>query len=324
MSFFAAPVEAWEEIRECLRRRGPLAEGAARTDLRYMENEARMFISSQGRMGQRWPGRSEWMARWGWGEWATRRLLERDDWQDPGRAVPIETLRSTTLRSGSRNAASGTSSTPAGIPVAASSAAVEREELPTPLPVNSASTPGGLPQARSSLNQPNHEPPSPSAACEQPAGCMDGACEGPTLATVLGDDRQGRELARRLAAVGVGCVQELTAHDWKSLRFQRGIGERNADLVKAALAQHGLSLAPDPTAPVRPSGQRASPFEDEWTGLCASPPRLPPTDSPAAAALRDIGGSSTLRARTPFDERHLRTRFLAACAEHATRRNGGT
>jgi hypothetical protein len=41
-----------------------------------------------------------------------------------------------------------------------------------------------------------------------------------------------------------------------------------------------------------------------------------PTDGPAAAALRAIGGSSAVRARTSFDETRLRDRFLATYDSH--------
>lgn len=97
--WFAADCNAWEYTREKLLRLGPLDEADARTDLRFLESQTRLWIKTSGRNGRRWPGRVELAKRWGrWPDWQVRKLLVADDWHDPERPVAASELQTTVSR----------------------------------------------------------------------------------------------------------------------------------------------------------------------------------------------------------------------------------
>jgi hypothetical protein len=94
--FFAVDSERWPRMLARLRTLGPLEEDDARADLRYLENEHRVWMRTEGkreRRGSQFPGRVLLAARWGWSEKKTRGLLAADDWKDPINPVAAEDLR---------------------------------------------------------------------------------------------------------------------------------------------------------------------------------------------------------------------------------------
>lgn len=89
--FFRMDASRWPRMLARLRLLGPLHEDDAVNDLRYLECMHREWM--HGRGGSRFPGRCALAARWGWGEKAARRLLERDDWHDPENPIAAVDLR---------------------------------------------------------------------------------------------------------------------------------------------------------------------------------------------------------------------------------------
>jgi hypothetical protein len=90
--WFAVDASRWPRMLARLRELGPLEDDDARADLRYLENEHRIFLLGKGG-GSQFPGRTELMKRWGWEDRAVRKLLAAEDWQDPNRPVAKEQLR---------------------------------------------------------------------------------------------------------------------------------------------------------------------------------------------------------------------------------------
>jgi hypothetical protein len=91
-AFFVIDARRWPRTLARLRQLGPLDEDDARMDLRYLENEHRIFLLGKGG-GAQFPGRTELMKRWDWTDRAVRSLLASEDWQDPNRPVAKEQLR---------------------------------------------------------------------------------------------------------------------------------------------------------------------------------------------------------------------------------------
>jgi hypothetical protein len=91
-AFFVIDAQRWPRTLARLRQLGPLDEDDARMDLRYLENEHRVFLLGKGG-GAQFPGRTELMKRWDWTDRAVRSLLAAEDWQDPNRPVAKEQLR---------------------------------------------------------------------------------------------------------------------------------------------------------------------------------------------------------------------------------------
>lgn len=91
--FFAVDSERWPRMLARLRTLGPLEEDEARTDLRWLENEHRVWTLTSGKRGACFPGRRALEVRWGWPERKVRAVLAADDWHDPISPVPAAELR---------------------------------------------------------------------------------------------------------------------------------------------------------------------------------------------------------------------------------------
>jgi len=90
---FNVPFSWWESAFARLREAGDVAEGVVRTDLRYLEENHRMWRDSRGAVGGRFPGRRALAARWGWSERRVRDILARDDWHTPVNPIPWSELK---------------------------------------------------------------------------------------------------------------------------------------------------------------------------------------------------------------------------------------
>lgn len=276
MSFFAADSGSWEEIRADRLTFGPLPEAYARADLRFLENEARVWLDPRYRTGGRpWPGRRELAARWGWTEWRARTLLERDDWHDPSHPVALSALVATTPRSRNKDDHGGSpaQSPPGRRLVAAQSHEDEGGESRYRRPAGAQTAPSRHPYARAS-DQPKEQPnlhgeraarakPSPNrldSACDHsPGGTVDAVASarerepaaGPVPATakaseflaLLIPDPQAEDIARRLVEVaGIRTLDELLSFSEGRLRHTKGIGEDRAQRIVSALARRQLVL----------------------------------------------------------------------------------
>lgn len=104
--YYEARSARWPRKLEALRAQfGALDEDDAREDLCFLENEVRLWLSSGGKHGRRWPGRPEMAKRWGWttkggalDDRRVRKLLADDDWHSRVAPLTIEKLTSTVSR----------------------------------------------------------------------------------------------------------------------------------------------------------------------------------------------------------------------------------
>jgi hypothetical protein len=90
---FVLDASRWPRMLARLRQLGELDEDDARADLRYLENEHRVWMLTGGKRGASFPGRRVLAERWGWTERRARYLLEADDWHDPLNPVSAKDLR---------------------------------------------------------------------------------------------------------------------------------------------------------------------------------------------------------------------------------------
>ena len=129
---------------------------------------------------------------------------------------------------------------------------------------------------------------------------------------LLSESRHAAAYAQKITTQAkIYYFAEATSKTRSAFRGTPGIGPDITDAVEAGLRRKGLSFADDPhQKPRTPTSGEAL---DAWMAMLAG---RWPTDGPAAAALRAIGGSSAVRARTSFDEPRLRDRFIATYDHH--------
>jgi len=325
--FDALPVTAWPEIAAVLSK--PWPQAAAEQDLRWHAGQVRMTADRE-RASQRWtmPGYREFELRWGWGGHRVRKLMAAEcEWRDqvaptaettqPGRKPAAPTAAPSAAVEPAFAADTGISPTaPPAAPSAAETTHPGRKSGDTRVPL--------LTDHRSPITGDTHsggKPPTPpSPASEAYAAWRAAHPRAPTKPTP-----DARRAVERILVETAGVEHAAVYFAWVELSADEaacrlrgeapwpdGTVTRRDDLE--SLSRHiparlPLALAWEERG--RRDAPRAapnSPALDAWLAMLAG---RWPTDGPAAAALRAIGGSSAVRARTSFDEPRLRDRFLA-------------
>jgi len=310
--FDPLPSADWPEIAAGLAR--PWSDAACRHDLRWHAMQERVH-------GKRFPGRPYFMGRWTRPEWDVR-LIFRSDWRDPMYPAKLSSDSPAALQPDS-------SGTPAAVTANAENTPKSSSRTPAALQPDSGNPPSRgssspITDHRSPITGDTHsggKPPTPLSPASEAYGAWRAAHpRAPTKPTP-----DARRAVERILVETAGVEHAAVYFAWVELSADEaarrlrgdapwpdGTVTRRDDLE--SLSRHiparlPLALAWEERG--RRDAPRAatnSPALDAWLAMLAG---RWPTDGPAAAALRAIGGSSAVRARTSFDETRLRDRFLA-------------
>jgi hypothetical protein len=244
-----------------LRELGPLEDDDARADLRYLENEHRIFLLGKGG-GSQFPGRTELMKRWGWEDRAVRKLLAAEDWQDPIRPVAKEQLRQSFkgARKGEAEACPMTRQWPANEPPMTAPANADNQPIVSnerPMAVQSMSI------ARASSE--------PRSTTEPRGGFAPAAGLPPDLDALMPE--AGLGFAMKLHRAGIETPADLLAMTLDELAHSVGIGHAIARKVQRELAKGPWRLA-EPVARGSPRPRGSPPTEG--APPVPAPPPIPP------------------------------------------------
>ena len=310
MSYFRVPPEVWEPQHYAARwsPQDPAPEWWATIDAGWMIDRLRL------------PPEREQAEAWGWGRDRTARFLAariKEQAADEKRAdkrAAIENLRA--ARAPAKRQPRGTE-LPNQEP--ASGATANAENCSENQPETSQRPASDQPET-CHARVPLPEPTATATATAHTTGACVPAVAGVELhpaatrpaeppppdaadwLAILDGHPKAARIARLLYENRIRTVEQARRYTPDELRGF--VGAAYARLVADALERAGTPIA----AGRKPATPPNSPALDAWLAMLAG---RWPTDGPAAAALRAIGGSSAVRARTSFDETRLRDRFLA-------------